>query len=892
MKKLFVAILLIFISQNIFAQLIGGGFTEKFITKEEAIATVKGNYSGLDVDYYIKSTEIGVIDDNWVIFVDEEPKKGWEHNCALYTIPKKVVGLGYLPTVSYLKMPPTDINLSPLDVKNRYGNNANLKLTVSSANDITYDSEVAQHTYAIIISGGVNKYSNYERYWNDCSYIYQTLRKRYNIPKENITPIMSDGNNPAVDMKKSDSTGFISSPLDLDFDGANDLVYSATNANVTYIFNHLASTLTEDDNLFVFVIDHGGTNDGNGESYICLWNNEKLTDFTLAQLLDEINVGTMNIVLGQCYSGGFIDNLQKPGRVISTACSASESSWSCSDIPYDEFVFQWTNAINEMNKHTSQSVNSNTDNNNYISMKEAFVYARDNDRAFETPLYSSSLLSVGEELAFNHVPAKIDLYMKDNHEDTGKTPNFAENTWNSPDICLRVIKDSIQEHQNPTIHGEDQIVYVNVMVRNRGTQTYNGSGQYLHVYWADASFGLGVNTWKGVIDGTTNQPQGGRIQVKHLTEPLAPGDSALYVISWLIPADLSEEIIANGGQLHTCLLAVITDNRAQEIESGDGYIPNVGGSNNISQRNMTIYYAKENSQTEIPIYVRNIYGETRDFNVEIIPDENNSELFEKSETIFRLSQGVYNAWQNGGGEGEYIDQNCSDAKQVKLLEISSKIQQIRLSPKQEDKVYFTCNFLADEPVSMTEEYKLDVIQRDVTTGKIVGGETFKIIRMQRDAIIPLASYSLNDGEYLLEATGVSEEATYEWFDDRGNKVAEGQRITVPTVKVSDKYTVKVSAKKDGAYNYATINLDKISEIKTISPNPFTSNIEICFNNPIYKKSVIRIIPITGTGNTFEYDIDEGSSEIIIDTSKYKKGTYIVNFVNQGKIIDKRQIIKK
>ncbi|MBO5468056.1 MAG: hypothetical protein J6A02_11560 [Prevotella sp.] len=891
MKKLLVTFVLLIISQTIFSQLIGG-LTEKLVPKSEAIATVKSYYIGQDVDYYIKATEIGITDDNWIIFVDEEPTKGWAHNCALYTIPKKILGLGYLPVISRLQMPPAGMNFSPLDVKNRYGDNANLKLTVSSSNSVNINQEVAQHTYAVILSGGVNKTVNHVRYWNDCSYIYQTLRNRFQIPKQNIIPIMSDGNNSGADMYDY-HTGFCqSSPLDLDFDGSDDLVYAATNTNVTTVLTQLASTLTEDDHLFLFVIDHGGTFDGITDSYICLWNNEILTDATLAQLLDNINVGTMNIVLGQCFSGGFIDNLAKPGRVIATACDGNEYSWACPDIPYDEFVFQWTNALNETNKHTGESINSNTDNNNYISMEEAFIYARDNDRQSETPLFSSVLTSVGEELAFNHVPPSIDLYIRDNIEDTGKTPNLAENTWNSPDICLRTNKDSIQEHQNPIINGEDVVVYINVMVRNRGTQYYSGSGKYLHLYWANASFGLGVNTWKGVVDGTSNQPQGNRIEVKHLTKPLAPGDSAIYVFSWLIPSDLAEEVIAAGGQLHTCLLAVITDNRAQEIESGDGYIPNVGGKNDIAQRNMTIIYAEENSQPEIPLYIRNIYSVDKDFNIEIVPNEKNATLFDESETILKLSQEVYSAWQNGGSQGDDIEQDYSDAKRIKMLDITSKIKNIKLSAKQENKVYFTCNFLADETIDSISEYYVDVIQRDVNTGTIIGGETFKIIKTPRAALTPEISYNFDENDYLLEATGINEDVQYEWFNEDGEKVGEGEKIKVKASAPTKTYTLKVSAKKDGAYNYASISLDRISEIKSISPNPFNDHVKIKFRKATTEIYSIKIALINGAGGNYEYVVNEGQNEFIIDTSKYKKGNYILNLIREGKIIESRQILKK
>ena len=92
------------------------------------------------------------------------------------------------------------------------------------------------------------------------------------------------------------------------------------------------------------MIDHGGTRDENNQSYICLWNEEKLHDYELADWLRPFNEKSVyvNAVLGQCFSGGFIEELSKVGCFVAAASKGSESSWSCGDIPYDEFVYHWT----------------------------------------------------------------------------------------------------------------------------------------------------------------------------------------------------------------------------------------------------------------------------------------------------------------------------------------------------------------------------------------------------------------------------------------------------------------------------------------------------------------------------------------------------------------------
>ena len=186
----------------------------------------------------------------------------------------------------------------------------------------------------------------------------------------------------------------------------------------------------------MFVIDHGGSDDDISKSYICLWNGERLYDEELALMLKPFTsrLVNVNVVLGQCYAGGFNDNLEMVGCVVASAAQGNESSWACSDIPYDEFVYQWTCAVNGAT-HTGEPVVADGDRNGRVTMQEAFEYAElyDRQKNWETPQYTSTPLSVGEDLAFNHLAPSVDLFIQDNLGDTGKEPNTTiEEFWKSP----------------------------------------------------------------------------------------------------------------------------------------------------------------------------------------------------------------------------------------------------------------------------------------------------------------------------------------------------------------------------------------------------------------------------------------------------------------------------
>ena len=258
-----------------------------------------------------------------------------------------------------------------------------------------------EHLYAVLINGGRNKLTNHERYWNDCSFLYRTLSQTYRVPKRNITVLMSDGGAPEEDMLKADARGFASSSTDLDGDGWQDVDYPATEQALAFVFLNLSKKLTTDDHLFVFIVDHGGSKDRENDSYIWLWNDQQLSDRHLALLLNQFDIGSFNILMGQCYSGGFMDDLIREGRIMTTACSGSEQSWTSPDKPYDEFVYHWTCAINGADE-TGLPVDADTDGDGEVSMAEAFEYARSHDRVNETPQYASEPEALGAKWTFRH----------------------------------------------------------------------------------------------------------------------------------------------------------------------------------------------------------------------------------------------------------------------------------------------------------------------------------------------------------------------------------------------------------------------------------------------------------------------------------------------------------
>ena len=714
------------------------------VTQVEAEEKILDEFKNQDVNIFKKEEFLpslilngGAESSKWTFFVDPEPMKGWMHDAYIVEIPKKIISetpikfwtLADIPLTKRLTSElPTD-DYTPLVVSNRYGVNADAKPSVMGGLMPNAPDNYAQRTYAVIINGGASKMANKPRYWNDCSFIYQTLSKKYGVPKDQIYPIMADGNDPADDSLLG-AGRYYNQSLDLDFDGNDEIKLAATKANIKSTLENLASVLVEDDHLFIFVTDHGGTIDRVKTSFICLWNSERLYDYELAELLKPFTAKyvNVNVVLGQCYSGGFVDDLDQIGCVVATASRGSEYSYGMYYLPYDEFLYHWICAVNGADPQ-GQPLNADTNGDGFVSMDEAFSYARLHDAIEEeTPQYQSRPLSVGEDLAFNRMAPAVDLYIKDNPEDTGKQPNLTtDKFWCSPSIWVRNQDDGIEQHENPYYSSDHLTSMVYVRVHNRGKKDYEG-GQWAHVYWAKASTGFTDAAWKGRELYHNRVVTGEHLRASHIP-PIASDASGVVKITWSLPNDLIGGTEDNNTENHHfCLLGKIMDTHLDDgYEAGKRYF-NVKGSNKQAQKNVSVIKRDELSK-ETKVYVRNVSSSAQNYSLELVPRTSaDAELFDNASIQMSMSQAIYKAWENGGLQADNISipldmANAPGKRHVSFQSQDGILSAIRLSPDEFDEVSLKFNFR--NGLIREDAYVIDLIQRD-ENGNIVGGETFEV----------------------------------------------------------------------------------------------------------------------------------------------------------------------
>lgn len=157
------------------------------VSEEDAYEIVSGQITETGANYYICETD----DDSlWQFFVDVEPTKAWAHNCYLISIPKDGESDAVSVSKEKRRFPPK-VRMRPYKVEK-----PPMKTPALSAPSFAAGQRPTKfrgNIYALIVNGGGNVNLNSEYDWNDCAYIYNTLRITYGVPKENIEVLFNDG---------------------------------------------------------------------------------------------------------------------------------------------------------------------------------------------------------------------------------------------------------------------------------------------------------------------------------------------------------------------------------------------------------------------------------------------------------------------------------------------------------------------------------------------------------------------------------------------------------------------------------------------------------------------------------------------------------------------------
>ena len=830
--------------------------------------------------------------DSYLFFIDESPYSNWVHNCKYILVNSSngsmtSINADMHPNLEdYTIIKETSIVYNPVIMSPNFSK-------YPQESKVCNDNE---SQYAVIIGGGTDIDDNYERYWNDCSFIYNTLIHTYGYKKSNVYVLMSDGQNPGVDLLTSQ--GSISFPLDLDEDNIADIGYATTKQNISNVFNELSTKMNAGDNLFIYTIGHGNYDDNRG-SFLALWGGVKFFANDLLTEINKINSQCIvNVVMGQCNAGGFSNWLNNRANTVSTfAVTQDRPSATYADLPFDIFVELFTSAIKGRD-YFGNIVDADINNDGEVSMYEAFVYANENDE-LDNPFQKSNPSTLRDVLTMCNKKG-VDFVIKDGLEDSGKEPNTSsEYLYQSNDIYIRLQQDGEfeHEHQNP-ISG--QTVQVYVRVKNNGYAAYipGVNEGKLSLYWAKAGIGLSwPEPWQGSeLDGLV---LGGLIGVKDVINTQLPyyemfkaGTDRVYRFEWDVPN--IEEYASLPENWHFCLLAVM-DSEIDPLTDQDciGDLTRfVKNNNNVAWKNITII---DEESINNPAYVSMTNWTGKNFRGEIIfevpKDETSPLLSDVAEIIVTFDEEIYKTIVDNWNLTYGLEISKDRDNSFIIAKDSASISGLLFEQEELNLLGLSVEFFIDKETDKND-YKYNITLRNLENNTVVGGEQYVIHKPElRQEIVANAGEDqiVTLGEIAtLSAQTTGTDVSYKWIDSYNDTTINSQ-IAEVSPAITQQYKLKV--KTDNGYiGYDSLNVVvKKNIINNITPQPATDFAVI--NYQIMQANNAYIEITNGFGTVLEnFQINTELNQYSFDCSSLPSGIYTVILYCDGYRQDAKNLI--
>lgn len=467
----------------------------------------------------------------WVFFVDDRPLGEWEHPCRYVFLAEDLSAFAVQYGRSRLEAFASDgervwfslvVSHPVVDAPS----DPTAKKPASKEPDpppvkagLDYSGS-GQNCYAVIISGGADRFNNWGRYWNNCSQIYSTLRQKYNVPESHITILMSDGTNVAADRNIGTDVApvYVNTDPDIDQDGDDDIDFSCTHANVVDVLNDLAATLTSNDQLFIYVTDHGYQESGH-DAGINLWNWEGLRDDELEDLTDGMACQVL-IAMGTCHSGGFIDDFAGSvnNRALAASCRWDEGTdvgWTWPN--YTQWLYCFSSGVRGFFPaagptpyQDGAACDADADNDARVDFHEAWTYATANCPPADHPQWEDNAAGFGDTVYLNHLHMALANDNPDGYSQIPKDFSFEVKTYDWAAVGIAPSTDhNLQADNNRQLTSpyricsnagtaRDFIVYNGHMLASdtlHYAQVYSGgaSSYQIEAEWEAYDAGVGVD---------------------------------------------------------------------------------------------------------------------------------------------------------------------------------------------------------------------------------------------------------------------------------------------------------------------------------------------------------------------------------------------------------------
>jgi hypothetical protein len=266
----------------------------------------------------------------------------------------------------------------------------------------------------------------------------------------------------------------------------------------------------------------------------------------------------------------------------------------------------------------------------------------------------------------------------------------------------------------------------------------------------------------------------------------------------------------------------------------------------------------------------------------------NEFLDEYAEVYLQLSPDLYAAWEEGGG----LASGLEEKEKNNFLVSSDKIEfkNLNLANATDSSfIQLTVNYLSSE-IPVDNKFEIDVMLK--SDDAIVHGNRITSFRnpdRQLDATAKVKESTLNT--VTLEAIPLNEPAAYNWYDESGNQVGEGQQIQVGN-RTTQTYTLEVIAENDGYKDYDDVKVVVEDAIKSITPNPASNQITVAYKLTGEQPSgTIRIGNIYGL-EVKNMPVTNNTTFQVIYIGDLLLGNYIVSLFANEAIIGSKILIKE
>jgi hypothetical protein len=503
--------------------------------------------------------------------------------------------------------------------------------------------------------------------------------------------------------------------------------------------------------------------------------------------------------------------------------------------------------------------------------------------------------------------AGLDLMMQNSDDDFGVEPDVNTDViWDSPDIWVRNQDDGILYQTSEDLHFVDNQtpVYVYVKVTNNSCETSTGN-EILELYWAKGGLSQQwPNVWQGNVNLDPNTPIGNPVNqnpqnplLPAYIPSLAPGESTILEFPW---QPLDPDAYANLGfekPWMFCFLSKIVASTTTgpmadplEVIEGSNAALNTRNNNNIAYKNATVINVA-NQPDSGSIVVGNVGNSTSitsdiEFFTNTIDDDN---VWQDAEVRVELNQDLWNLWQNSGGQ--FSDVRVIDPIQriIQLTANNASLNNIAMPSDVWGVATLGVNFLVNQ-VGAQEDYRIHVQQLESTTQEVLGGFSYTFFRdnQRQNFNAGTNRVSNSDGSETFYVEDINEEAIYNWYDEDGILIYSGSDFTISNM-IAQEYKLEVIAETDGHKDYKTVETEDKRVIESISPNPATTSTIVSYQVATGDNAYVRLTHSV-SGVFYNYILDSQNSSLTIPTQNLAQGTYVVNLIANGTILDAKQLI--